>query len=83
MAIIKEKVIKEVTLLDVKPGDVFEWVKEAGCRKVGELAVVKSVHSSGSIEFYPFDTSGNYGDVKWLEKALSEGNCILRQTSEY
>lgn len=83
MAVVIEKVIKQVKLLDVKPGDVFEWLEEVGSRKKGELAIVKDASNGANLEFYPFATHGNYGSVQWLEELLNTGAVILRQTSKY
>ena len=68
------EVITRHKLSDVRPGDVFRFIKEHASRVEGELLVVKSVRNPQDIEYYPSPRCrGNYGSTKWMQDCIDEG----------
>ena len=68
------EVITRHKLSDVRPGDVFRFIKEHGSRVEGELLVVKSVRSPQDIEYYPSPRcAGNYGSTEWMQQCIDDG----------
>lgn len=61
MAVINTVVKTTTTITDVQVGDVFEFVRAVGCRKAGELLVVKSVTDLHLLSF--FGGAANYGNI--------------------
>lgn len=68
--------VETITVTSVDVGDVFQFLKESGCRKVGELLVVmKGITNSRDIEFvHASNLGGNYGSLEWLSEEINAGN---------
>lgn len=74
MAVIKTEVKTIIKIEDVHVGDVFEFVKAVGCRRLGELLVVSRIDGP----HLTFFGNGNYGSIVWLEQKLATGEAIYR-----
>lgn len=74
MAVINTVVKTTTTITDIQVGDVFEFVKPVGCRKAGELLVVRDIDGS-SLAFFG---GGNFGNIGWLQAKMDAGELIYR-----
>lgn len=78
MAVINTAGKTTTTITDLQVGDVFEFVRAAGCRKVGELLVVKSIDTAlPRVSFFGHQ-GGNYGTTVWLQDKMDAGELIYR-----
>lgn len=78
MAVVNTVGKTTTTITDIQVGDVFEVIRAVGCRKAGELLVVKSTTDSHGLSFFGGASGGNYGSIDWLQTRIDAGELIYR-----
>ncbi len=77
MAVINTVTKTTTVITDIQVGDVFEFVRSVGCRRAGELLVVRSVDPTGRLSYFG-GKAGNYGNVTWMQDKIDSGELIYR-----
>ncbi|AXY81666.1 hypothetical protein HOU11_gp09 [Pectobacterium phage Gaspode] len=79
MAVITKVERVQFKISDVHRGDVFAFVKPAGCRKKGEALVVTKVATDRTRpnEYVGYDSS-SFGSTEWLELEMNAGTLVYK-----
>ncbi|AKN21159.1 cytochrome c biogenesis protein [Pectobacterium phage Peat1] len=81
MAVITKVEQVHFKISDVRRGDVFAFVKPAGCRKKGEALVVTKVAltRTDNNTYVGYDYT-SFGSTEWLELEMNEGTLVYKGT---